>query len=279
MYYHNPNVKEPREDHLAWHGMVLAIDDPWWDTHTPPNGWGCRCEKRMLSQRDMERRGLSASDSPTVVTETVTVGERGPNPRTVQVPKGIDPGFAYNPGKAAFGQILTRQPDPRGWEPLSTHSVDYKTPADYGRPERIPAEKTKLKPVTPSKTQEAFREALVDAMGAESRVFNSGGVPIVIDASTVAYHIVDLGRSAYLPFILDTIENPFEVWRYFEKHKETGKVRLRTRILKSYALDNGRSILVAADGQKGAFQAWTVFQTSDQRYFNRQRSGVMVYGR
>ena len=28
-----------RPDHRAWHGTVLRIDDPWWNTHFPPNGW------------------------------------------------------------------------------------------------------------------------------------------------------------------------------------------------------------------------------------------------
>ena len=26
--------------HVQWHGTVLPIDDPWWKTHLPPNGWG-----------------------------------------------------------------------------------------------------------------------------------------------------------------------------------------------------------------------------------------------
>lgn len=31
---------EPREEHAAWYNIVLPADDPWWDTHYPPNGWG-----------------------------------------------------------------------------------------------------------------------------------------------------------------------------------------------------------------------------------------------
>ena len=32
-----------RPEHRAWHGLILPIDHPLWDTHYPPNGWGCRC--------------------------------------------------------------------------------------------------------------------------------------------------------------------------------------------------------------------------------------------
>jgi uncharacterized protein with gpF-like domain len=38
--YRHGGSAHPREQHLDWDGMVLPWDDPWWDTHYPPNGWG-----------------------------------------------------------------------------------------------------------------------------------------------------------------------------------------------------------------------------------------------
>lgn len=40
-YVHADWVTHPRHQHLAWNGLVLARDDPFWHTHFPPNGWGC----------------------------------------------------------------------------------------------------------------------------------------------------------------------------------------------------------------------------------------------
>lgn len=40
MYRHGDSVN-PRPEHLAWDGLILPADDPWWDDHYPPNGWGC----------------------------------------------------------------------------------------------------------------------------------------------------------------------------------------------------------------------------------------------
>jgi SPP1 gp7 family putative phage head morphogenesis protein len=30
-----------RASHRPWHGVTLPVDDPWWRTHYPPNGWRC----------------------------------------------------------------------------------------------------------------------------------------------------------------------------------------------------------------------------------------------
>ena len=49
----------------------------------------------------MKRLGKAGPDpAPAVETRTVTVGAQGPTPRTVTVPVGIDPGWAYAPGKS-----------------------------------------------------------------------------------------------------------------------------------------------------------------------------------
>jgi SPP1 gp7 family putative phage head morphogenesis protein len=85
-----------RPMHRLWDGTVLRWDDPWWDTHTPPNGWNCRCNVIQLSDRDLTRMGKSGPDA------APDDGMRDwTNPRTgevVQVPVGIDPGWGYAPG-------------------------------------------------------------------------------------------------------------------------------------------------------------------------------------
>lgn len=94
-YLHSHAVPNPREQHLAWHGMILHGDDPWWKTHYPPGGWGCRCRVRALSERDMARMGkLEPDKAPPIVMQNHTL----PNGRSVQTPQGIDPGFDYIPG-------------------------------------------------------------------------------------------------------------------------------------------------------------------------------------
>ncbi len=102
--YDAVNDNRTRPEHRAWDGLVLPADDPWWNTHYPPNGWGCRCSVRSLSERDLARLGLNVGKSPDDgVKEWVdkVTGE------VHEIPKGIDPGWDYNVGKAAWGERLS----------------------------------------------------------------------------------------------------------------------------------------------------------------------------
>lgn len=106
--YRHGGSAEPRPEHLAWDGLVLPLDDPWWDTHTPQNGWGCKCKKFMVNARDVERMGLKVGSAPPVEWEEKVIGVRGPSPRTVKVPKGIDPGFEYRPGATRAADLMSK---------------------------------------------------------------------------------------------------------------------------------------------------------------------------
>lgn len=59
-------------EHLAWHGTVLPIDHPWWQTHFPPlpgcapadEPYGCRCNVMQLADYDLEEFGYRVSAGP-----------------------------------------------------------------------------------------------------------------------------------------------------------------------------------------------------------------------
>lgn len=92
-----------RPQHKAWDGTVLPADDPWWDTHRPPNGWNCRCSVIQLSREQAAAMGKAAPDkAPSSPTREYV------NPRTGEisrVPVGIDPGFDYNPGVSRLAHL------------------------------------------------------------------------------------------------------------------------------------------------------------------------------
>jgi SPP1 gp7 family putative phage head morphogenesis protein len=59
--------RRSRPSHLRLNGKVLPLDSPFWRSNYPPNGYGCRCRVRTLSEREVKREGLQiATDDPDV---------------------------------------------------------------------------------------------------------------------------------------------------------------------------------------------------------------------
>lgn len=89
-----------REQHVRWNGTLLPVDDPFWATHSPPNGWGCKCWIRQVSKHEYERlkgTGKYLSEAPSQPLREWINKRTG---EVEQVPDGIDPGWDTNPGAA-----------------------------------------------------------------------------------------------------------------------------------------------------------------------------------
>lgn len=89
-YLHSDGVMTPRPLHLAWHGLTLRHDHPFWKTHYPPCGWGCQCRVTSVSRLEGEASARAGLDEPPAGWDKI-------NPRT-GAPAGIDKGFDYAPG-------------------------------------------------------------------------------------------------------------------------------------------------------------------------------------
>jgi hypothetical protein len=113
MYRIGPS-KEHRKEHLEWDGLILPKDDPFWDSHLPPNGWGCKCHTRAVTEAQKQRyekEGIPVpksvdgrgggilrvkTEAPPVKYKTFINERKGIAER---VPEGIDPSFNWNVGK------------------------------------------------------------------------------------------------------------------------------------------------------------------------------------
>lgn len=109
---------DPRQEHLAWVGIILPVDDPFWRTHWPPNGWGCKCQVRQISAREAESLvGRTPADGGIVYRSSPP--DLGPdlqhrNRRTgevTMVPPGIDPGWQTNPGLSRATTLIRNLED------------------------------------------------------------------------------------------------------------------------------------------------------------------------
>lgn len=297
--YDHTSIEHPRLEHKAWDGLIIPLDDPWWDTHTPQNGWGCKCRKRSLSRVEAERRWKQAGkegpdQAPPIEWEEKLVGKNGSNPRTVRVPKGIDPGFAYNPGKAFL--------EPHTVPPLTGYDAVLKErgatwPTSIERPPlpaptRIPASAV-LPPETPPQTAvEDFLDVFGATLEKGAAFTDAAGSTLAITKSLFIKGSDKEGdnfkwlaepeksdRLKYINLMAMTLIEPDEIWWAWEKDAgEPGKWRLKRRYVKAFEIDgDGRFGVGVFEWSKSGWTGATAFPASKQKYFDRQRIGRLVW--
>lgn len=110
LQYDGNNSEHPRLQHSAWDGLVLPVDDPFWQAHMPIKEWGCKCRVIQMTGGMLERRGLTVSDSPKVPTVTYINQRTG---EAQQIPEGVHPAFHYPPGgrRANLPKFITDKLD------------------------------------------------------------------------------------------------------------------------------------------------------------------------
>lgn len=282
-YVHSDAVRTPRKQHKDWNGLLLKSTDEFWQTHYPPNGWGCRCRVRPRSAAEVRARGLDPGDltAPPSNPVPVMIGKNGPASRTVMVPEGVDPGWGYNPGEHAWGVEQARQlaaeADEGKWLDLPGL-----TPADYDLPAVLEAAPTTTQKARAATSVEDAYEVFREVYGAGTVLADPAGARVhvtrgVIDhfAEKPAYILVE-HRETYLPFIKELVEKPAEVWVSFAKHEATGRVELRRRYLKVIELDKRTKVTLVCDFSRGEWVGLTLFGGKPTG-LNKVRKGILLF--
>ncbi|MGU9837674.1 PBECR2 nuclease fold domain-containing protein [Pseudomonas sp. LF195] len=291
--YRHGDSAHPRPMHLSWNGTTLPLDDPWWATHTPQNGWGCKCKKFMLSARDVERQGLTIGPAPAVEWEDRVIGTNSPNgPRTVRVPKGIDPGFEYSPGQSRLAnsvpQLRTRDlvPAPSA-APAPGQGLPNRQPSGpLPQPRPVPAKRllpAKV-PAANAVTQFLGEFGATDAAPAVFRDVTGDALVIGREmfsgAKTGAIALPQQIKARELLFLAEAIKTPDEIWARLEWQPDQGKAVLRRRFLAHVQVKGKAEPAVAvfdqgADGWTGV----TGFSDDSEQYLEALRLGVLLYRR
>ncbi len=262
-----------RDQHLAWHNIVLRYDHPWWKTHYPPNGWGCRCKVMQLSDRDLERYGYLPTERAPDAEMVVWRDTR--NGITRQVPRGISPGFDYNVGEARMG-----------WSPSSAPATEaVLTYRDYGRPA---ASRITDRPQAPERWGEVHTTADVARIKDEFRVLFGGDEAPVKDPTgdqtkfTQRYldHLIekagsgDHRRATFAPAAKATVEHPAEIWLVPTRLKN-GQVAIRKRYIQFFDGQNG-GYMVVVDRDQNGYAAWTSYPKTS---IDSKREGYLLFPR
>jgi hypothetical protein len=280
MYRHGGSM-EPRPEHLSWNGMVLPADDPWWQTHYPPNGWGCSCFVQTVSERELAAMGKDGPDrAPKTEHYQWTDKKTG---ETHQVPKGIDPGWDYNVGEAAWGknEALRMMDDSGPWVDINPYG-----PEHYNRPEKIEPDMPQAEIGQRVKKGDVagLREALTRAIGDDEVLFTDpiGGKVLVTQA--IVDHILEdpddrwNGREAYFTLIPELIEQPYEIWVSFAKSEISGRVGIRRKYVKAIQTKDKKVLGLFAEFMNGHWVGGSLFHGKLTGAGNL-RKGRMIYGK
>ena len=299
LQYRHHTIENPRPLHQSWDGIILPVDDPFWDTHFVPNGWGCKCTIDSLSRweakEEWKSKGKDGPDTaPPIEYETRVVGKRSAHPRTVQVPKGIDPGFAYNPGKA---WLDPHTPSFAGYEPVFRAQgtpVAYQKP-DLPTPTRIPdISKYLFEYRKPEEAVTRFLDVFDANREGGNVYFDKTGTALAISDALFKDGKGELKwtnepekaeRLKHINLMAATLIEPDEIWWHWEEDRsDKGNWRLRRRYLRSFETNRQNEYAIASfEWSRDGWTGSTVFAASASRenqrlkYFNAQRIGRLLY--
>jgi SPP1 gp7 family putative phage head morphogenesis protein len=287
--------RRTRPLHRVWGGLdndqpvLLHVDDPWWDTHFPPCGWNCRCGVIQLSDRDLKRMDLKVSEPP---PEPPSRAYRRSDGTVVQVPAGIDPGFAYNPGKAHLAGL---SPIPLEGSLIVPHLRRESGPVPpLPAPRPLPASELLPANAPADEVVRSFLDVFDLPPAGEKVILDEVGEPIVIsrrmlEGAEGRFKSDKQGRATFARLAARTLLEPDEIWQGWleedaDKANKSGKefpARVRRRYVAHFVIDGiEEAVFVALDLGADGWEARTWFQERSSGYFDRNvRTGWIIYRR
>ena len=299
-----------RPQHRAWHNVTLPLDDPWWSTHRPPNGYRCRCRMIGVTQREYDQGEVL--DRPGAETDRKAPIVRAPMAKTAppealrdwrnpatgaieKIPDGIDPGFDYNPGTTGRSQAFEAMVQaklarmlPAVAEAASTAGVLPPRVAKEvpGQDNWVTLGLTDLRDMPPSMAApnllapgatvqdavQVLREALDVPTNGARFVETPTGLVAIFDK--LLSHVVEKRldrRERFGSFVLPTLQQPDEVWETAYDDATT-----RRRFIKLFSDSKYDLLVIVREGPDGAV-LWNVLNR-DRKAMNTMRTGRLVHG-
>lgn len=276
--------QKTRPSHAALHGRIYRADDPVWDVIYPPNGWNCRCRVESLSERALERRGLTVESGKGMLREKlVPVRDPRTGEQEMRAVKGCrlgpdgpdffpDAGFDDNPGRTFLRDMLADMPSPPQTAGTNWRELGLSSFRDMPDADKLPAPGE----LPMSESREAAEKLLAEALGF------SGGERLRVVTTPLGRrtiwrdllpHMVEKERDARERFarhVLPTLEQPHEIW--LKMHAD-GK--LRENYLAVFR-GSRYSLLVVVRINRDGSLVWNMMQR-EPKGADKWREGWLVY--
>lgn len=253
-----------REEHKAWNGTVLPLEDPWWEKHSPPNGFGCMCEKEFISKYEMDRGDESVTKRPTDPNDTTNIGEN----------------WDYSIASADIGSYMTTAQR----EELKKKKNNWIEIELNGKKSNTAKDNTPLPVIENSKfapdrsiTKENFTDKMSSALGLGNKKDDIVSIPFENQETGFHYetiikreHIDDFlkhitegskekqHRERLLPMFVETLKNPSEIRVQYLKSSGTNKRAIRTAFYNRFKVD-GEEFMIEVVTNSGVFRGFTIW--------------------
>ncbi len=282
--------KFARRQHLAWHGLVLPHDDPFWTTHYPPNDWKCSCGVRTLSKFDLDRLGKSEpNSSPNIGKEAYL--DKATN-QLIEKPQGVGFGWDHQPG-----DLWERGLVPSILDAQITDLVDLDNAVDLSDL-LTKAKPFKSKLLPEGKDPTFYVNKFLSAFGAHQGkgvlYKDKAGEHIIISDELFkdgqgGLKVLKRGRNIHMAQMAEAIKDPDEIWigvaeRNIPDLQGGGKELVLDR--KYIRVDPKTGLLAIFELFQNGWTGKTAFQPlkknsvrTDVNQINKRRRGKLIYQR
>ncbi|MDD3535377.1 MAG: phage minor head protein [Candidatus Cloacimonetes bacterium] len=229
-----------RDEHWAMDGLIYPVDDPFWDSYTPPNGWNCRCSVEQLLEGELP------DDYAPMEPDT---------------PVRVDPMFKNNPGKSKALYSAALDAIETNWKEAGLPPwTDYPAAA---------ADLINTDGMSYEELIELYANILADQY-----VIDVNKMPVALLAKKAQkfaenYKLPDIrGRFRYLNCIRDAIQNPYELWLNPDNK--------RLYYIKKY---DKNVVLIVEIGRNNQLEYFNVLLQRDTKLDNEEyvKTGVLLY--
>ncbi|MBR3070248.1 phage minor head protein [Fibrobacter sp.] len=263
-----------RDEHKAWNGITLPLEDPWWEKHSPPNGFGCMCEKEYISKYEMEA-GL---EKETKDRKKLDLND------TAKIGKNWD----YSIASTDMGSYMTQiQRDE-----LKRKKIEWVEIDPDGKTSNTPKDNTPLPVIENEKfnpddsiTKENFTDKMSAALGLGNKKDDIVSIPFENQETGFHYetiikrehidgflkHITEGSkekqhRERLLPLFIETLKNPAEIRVLYLKSSGTNKRAIRTSFYNRFKVNEEEFMIevVANSGVFKEFTIWTGYKNADK---------------
>jgi SPP1 gp7 family putative phage head morphogenesis protein len=296
LMYSAVNDSRTRPAHRALSGIIRPVDDPFWDSHSPPLGFNCRCGLIALSAKDAEARSLGGQGLNKPVTEAMQsdagFGHKpGEHDATLARLASTRRQLAPAPVAQAFDQLNRALPlltdmaanapeaavGAAGFAPVAGQT----TWRDAGRQD-LRQVTDDLRPAAPALLDMASDRNSALRLMAEALSISAENplrsIQTPVESALIRYDLLEHfvakeldARERYANFIIPTLESPFEVWAV-----EYSDRRVRNRYIGLFR--GSRDFLVSVRVNLDGSVVWNIMQ-SDSKSLNKTRIGSLLYGR